>query len=67
MLLQCRRETKKKKPPKYRVMLHNDSVNRREYVVKVLLKVVDGYTVGESASYLSTFRFKKEETRRNLA
>ena len=28
-------------------MLHNDSFNRREYVVQVLLKVVDGYTVGE--------------------
>ena len=42
-----RSDTKKKKPPRYRVMLHNDSFNRREYVVQVLLKVVDGYTVGQ--------------------
>lgn len=26
-------------------MLHNDSFNRREYVVSVILKVVEGYTV----------------------
>lgn len=47
-----KRETKKKKPPKYRVMLHNDSVNRREYVVKVLLKVVDGYTVDDAVNVM---------------
>jgi len=29
----------------YRVLLHNDSQNRREYVVSTLLKVVDGMTV----------------------
>jgi ATP-dependent Clp protease adaptor protein ClpS len=33
-----------KKPPTYKVMLHNDNYNRREYVVKVLVKVVDGMT-----------------------
>jgi ATP-dependent Clp protease adapter protein ClpS len=27
-----------KKPPNYRVLLHNDSANKREYVVQVLLK-----------------------------
>jgi ATP-dependent Clp protease adaptor protein ClpS len=26
-------------PPNYRVLLHNDAVNKREYVVQVLLKV----------------------------
>lgn len=26
-------------------MLHNDSYNRREYVVKVLIKVVPNFTV----------------------
>jgi len=26
------------KPPNYRVLLHNDPVNKREYVVQVLLK-----------------------------
>ncbi|KAG7670487.1 hypothetical protein Ndes2437A_g05015 [Nannochloris sp. 'desiccata'] len=34
-----RRETRKKKPPSYRVLLHNDNVNKREYVVQALLKV----------------------------
>eukprot|EP01026_Neomeris_dumetosa_P032673 TRINITY_DN2597_c0_g1_i2.p4 TRINITY_DN2597_c0_g1~~TRINITY_DN2597_c0_g1_i2.p4 ORF type:complete len:151 (+),score=12.21 TRINITY_DN2597_c0_g1_i2:62-514(+) len=31
-----------RKPPIYRVLLHNDDVNRREYVVRALLRVVDG-------------------------
>ena len=26
------------RPPNYRVLLHNDAVNKREYVVQVLLK-----------------------------
>lgn len=29
-----------KKPPLYRVLLHNDATNKREYVVRVLLKVM---------------------------
>lgn len=29
-------------------MLHNDNYNRREYVVKVLLKTVDGLTVDDA-------------------
>lgn len=36
---------KKKTSPPYRVMLHNDSFNRREYVVQVLMKVIPGMTV----------------------
>lgn len=36
------------KSPLYRVLLHNDSMNKREYVVKVLLKVVDGLTVDDA-------------------
>lgn len=39
------KDTKKKQPPMYRVMLHNDNFNRREYVVQVLMKIVDGMTV----------------------
>eukprot|EP00899_Mesostigma_viride_P020245 jgi/Mesvir1/28221/Mv04770-RA.1 len=31
--------------PPYRVMLHNDNFNRREYVVQVLMKCVPGMTV----------------------
>lgn len=44
--------TKKKKPPRYRVMLHNDSFNRREYVVKVLLKVVDVITMADAVNIM---------------
>ena len=45
----------KQKPPNYRVMLHNDSVNDRNYVVKVLLKTIpnlvleDAYRIMEEA------------------
>lgn len=38
----------KKRPPIYKVMLHNDSYNKREYVVRVLLQVVDGMTVDDA-------------------
>jgi hypothetical protein len=37
----ARRKQKQKqavRPPNYRVLLHNDSLNKREYVVQVLLK-----------------------------
>ena len=44
--LECR--NKSIKSPLYRVLLHNDSMNKREYVVKVLLKVVDGLTVDDA-------------------
>ncbi|KAK9862587.1 hypothetical protein WJX84_004111 [Apatococcus fuscideae] len=46
-------ETKKKKPPMYRVMLHNDNNNRREYVVKVLMKIVDGLTVDDAVHVMN--------------
>ncbi|CAK9865682.1 unnamed protein product [Sphagnum jensenii] len=36
---------KKKLSPPYRVMLHNDNFNKREYVVQVLMKVIPGMTV----------------------
>lgn len=48
----CRGQTKKKKPPQYRVMLHNDSFNRREYVVKILLKVVDVITMADAVNIM---------------
>lgn len=36
------------KPPTYKVMLHNDNYNRREYVVKVLLKVINHLGVDDA-------------------
>ncbi|KAL8091607.1 hypothetical protein AgCh_034020 [Apium graveolens] len=35
----------KKMAPLYRVMLHNDNYNKREYVVQVLMKVIPGMTL----------------------
>lgn len=43
LLLECRK--KKKMSPPYRVMLHNDNFNKREYVVQVLMKAIPGMTV----------------------
>lgn len=34
-------------------MLHNDDVNRREYVVQVLLKVIDGLTVDDAVNVMN--------------
>ncbi|KAF6257797.1 ATP-dependent Clp protease adaptor protein ClpS-domain-containing protein [Scenedesmus sp. NREL 46B-D3] len=41
-------ESSKKKPPIYKVMLHNDNYNRREYVVKCLMKTVEGLTMDDA-------------------
>ncbi|KAJ7973901.1 ATP-dependent Clp protease adapter protein ClpS [Quillaja saponaria] len=38
------RRSRKTAPP-YRVLLHNDNYNKREYVVQVLMKVIPGMTV----------------------
>lgn len=38
------RKSRKISPP-YRVLLHNDNFNKREYVVQVLMKVIPGMTV----------------------
>lgn len=42
----------KRKPPIYKVLLHNDNFNRREYVVKVLLKIVEGMTVDDAVNVM---------------
>lgn len=41
------------KPPIYRVLLHNDDFNRREYVVQILLKVVEGMTVDDAVNVMN--------------
>ena len=33
-------------------MLHNDNYNRREYVVKILLKTVEGMTVDDAVNVM---------------
>ncbi|GMY18314.1 ATP-dependent Clp protease adapter protein CLPS1, chloroplastic isoform X3 [Fagus crenata] len=38
------RKSRKTAPP-YRVILHNDNYNKREYVVQVLMKVIPGMTL----------------------
>lgn len=48
----CSTESSKKKPPIYKVMLHNDNYNRREYVVKILLRTVEGLTVDDAVNVM---------------
>lgn len=38
--------------PPYRVMLHNDNMNKREYVVQVLMKVIPGMTVDNAVNIM---------------
>mmetsp|Transcript_14667 Transcript_14667/g.41253 ORF Transcript_14667/g.41253 Transcript_14667/m.41253 type:complete len:178 (+) Transcript_14667:235-768(+) len=47
-----KKQSSKRRPPIYKVLLHNDNTNRREYVVKVLLKVVDGLTVDDAVNVM---------------
>lgn len=34
------------------MLLHNDNVNRRDYVVKVLVKVVEGFTRDDATAVM---------------
>ena len=45
------RKSSKTSPP-YRVMLHNDDHNQREYVVQVLMKVIPGMTVDNAVNIM---------------
>ncbi|KAK1437968.1 hypothetical protein QVD17_03769 [Tagetes erecta] len=42
----------RKMAPPYRVMLHNDNYNKREYVVQVLMKVIPGMTVDNAVNIM---------------
>ena len=44
---------KRRRSPNYRVLLHNDDVNRRDYVVKVLLKVIDGMAPDQAVNIMN--------------
>lgn len=41
-----------RRPPIYKVLLHNDDHNKREYVVKVLIKVVQDMTVDDAVQVM---------------
>ncbi|XP_010551290.1 PREDICTED: ATP-dependent Clp protease adapter protein CLPS1, chloroplastic [Tarenaya hassleriana] len=45
------RKSRKMAPP-YRVILHNDNFNRREYVVQVLMKVIPGMTLDNAVNIM---------------
>lgn len=47
-----KRGVSKRRPPFYRVLLHNDNYNKREYVVQVLLKIVEGLTVDDAVNVM---------------
>lgn len=45
------RKSRKTAPP-YRVILHNDNFNKREYVVQVLMKVIPGMTLDNAVNIM---------------
>ncbi|KAK9091191.1 hypothetical protein Sjap_024368 [Stephania japonica] len=45
------RKSRKTSPP-YRVLLHNDNFNKREYVVQVLMKVIPGMTLDNAVNIM---------------
>ncbi|KAF8378477.1 hypothetical protein HHK36_029819 [Tetracentron sinense] len=45
------RKSRKTAPP-YRVLLHNDNYNKREYVVQVLMKVIPGMTLDNAVNIM---------------
>ncbi|KAJ9163368.1 hypothetical protein P3X46_023045 [Hevea brasiliensis] len=45
------RRSRKTAPP-YRVILHNDNYNKREYVVQVLMKVIPGMTLDNAVNIM---------------
>lgn len=51
-----RKGVSRRRPPIYRVMLHNDNFNKREYVVRVLLKVIDELTVDDAVNVMQVIK-----------
>jgi len=47
--------TSRRRPPIYKVLLHNDNHNSREYVVRVLVKVVDCLSLDEAVSVMQVY------------
>ncbi|KAJ8774600.1 hypothetical protein K2173_017046 [Erythroxylum novogranatense] len=45
------KKSRKTSPP-YRVILHNDNYNKREYVVQVLMKVIPGMTLDNAVNIM---------------
>ncbi|ERN00991.1 hypothetical protein AMTRI_Chr04g187750 [Amborella trichopoda] len=45
------RKSRKTSPP-YRVLLHNDNYNKREYVVQVLMRVIPGMTLDNAVNIM---------------
>eukprot|EP00210_Caulerpa_lentillifera_P001504 g1442.t1 len=44
--------TSRRRPPIYKVLLHNDNFNSRQYVVRVLVKVVDCLSLDEAVNVM---------------
>lgn len=42
------------------MLLHNDNFNRREYVVQVLLKIINGLTVDDAVNVMQVHQSCKE-------
>lgn len=49
--------TSSERPPIYKLLLHNDDFNRREYVVQMLMKTVEGISVDDAVNIMQASSF----------